>query len=101
MKKRPTQSTPPTNSGATPPTPESLAVGEELRAVASTQVRTGEPPIARVTYERLLHAGHSRENAIELIATVLALEMYEILKSGRPHDEHAYAEALGRLPDLP
>jgi hypothetical protein len=101
MNTRQPQSSPPPEPGAIPPTRGSLAVGEELRKVAQTQVRTGEPPIAKVTYERLIHEGHSHENAIELIATVLAVEMYEILKAMRPHDERAYAAALRRLPDIP
>ena len=101
MKTRRPQPSHSPDPGAIPPTPGSLAVGEELRKVAQAQVRTGEPPIAKATYERLIHEGHSHENAIELIATVLAYEMYEILKTKRPHDERAYAGALRRLPDIP
>ena len=101
MKTRHPRPAQPSGPSAIPPTPDSLAVGEELRKVAQTQVRTGQPPIAKATYERLLREGHSHENAIELIATVLASEMYEILKAGRPHDERAYAEALRCLPDIP
>ena len=101
MKTRHPRPTHPSDPHAIPPTPGSLAVGDELRKVAQTQVRTGEPPIAKATYERLIREGHSHENAIELIATVLAFEMFEILKARRPHDERAYAEALRRLPELP
>ena len=78
-----------------------MRLGEDLRAVARQQVSSGNPPAARAAHVRLLVMGYSPEDAIELITTVLATEMYRILNEGRPFDEHAYSEALRRLPDLP
>jgi hypothetical protein len=61
------------------------------------QLRENNPPETRHTLDRLLKSGYSREDALKLIGTALASEIYEVLKSGKPYDEERYIKALRKL----
>ncbi len=69
--------------------------------VIENQLRDNNPPETRATLERLLHAGHSRAEAMRLIACALANEMFSVLKSDAPYDNARYIASLERLPELP
>lgn len=76
-------------------------VGQILRGVVRDQIREKKPPIVEVTYRRLVRSGEDEKNAIELIATVLASQIYDMLKEQQEYDDAKYAAALKRLPELP
>lgn len=69
--------------------------------VVDNQVRDGKPPATKQTLQRLMAAGHSRDEARNLIAAVLLSEMNDMLRRQRYFDETRYAAALSRLPELP
>ena len=69
--------------------------------VVENQLRDGTPPETRATLDRLLAEGHARPAAIELIAGVVATEIFHVMKSGRPFDEARYVAALRGLPKPP
>lgn len=71
-----------------------------LEAV-DTQLRDNSPPITRLTLERLKKEGKSEMEAKRLIGAVLAVEIYHVLKSGKPFDLSRYTENLNRLPAMP
>src|SRR5438105_9492338 len=56
---------------------------------------------ARRTLERLVAAGHTREDTRRLIGCVVSTEIYDVLTQHRPFDEAAYVAALQRLPIHP
>jgi hypothetical protein len=64
-------------------------------------LRDGTPPEVRETFDRLVDAGHTREQAEELIACVVTSEIFDILKEGEPYNEDRYVRALRKLPQLP
>ncbi len=66
-----------------------------------TQIRTHELPETEQAYRRLRHDGYSDRDAVELIAAVLAAEIFYMLKQKTEHDPLRYAKMLKRLPDLP
>jgi hypothetical protein len=72
-----------------------------LLEVVENQLRGGMPPETRATLDRLVAAGHTREQAVELIACVVSCEVFDVLKSGRPYDEARYLAGLRALPRLP
>jgi len=84
-----------------------MASGNRERAraaifeVIENQLRNNDPPETRETLERLLHAGHSRAEAMRLIACVLTNELFGILKSEASYDNARYVANLKRLPELP
>jgi len=72
-----------------------------IMAIVHNQLRDGTPPEVRRTLDRLLNAGHTREQAEELIACVVSSEIFDILQQGQPYNESRYVDALAKLPQLP
>ena len=69
--------------------------------IVHNQLRDNTPPEVRITLNRLLDAGHTREQAEELIACVVSSEIFDILKQEQPYNESRYVGALQKLPQLP
>ena len=69
--------------------------------VVENQIREGTPPETKQTLERLVNEGYSESEARELIAAVVASEIFDILKRGEPFDERRFVAALRALPTLP
>lgn len=90
-----------TPSASEPSAESGRRVGQILRSVVREQIQEKKPPIVEATYRRLLRSGEDEKNAIELIATVLASQIYDMLNKQQEYDESKYAAALKRLPELP
>lgn len=58
--------------------------------VVENQLRDGTPPETKQTLDRLIKEGHSEEEAKRLIATVVASEIFGVLKQKRPYDQARY-----------
>ena len=69
--------------------------------VVDNQLRDGTPPETRQTLERLIAAGHTRQEARRLIACAALSEIFGILQRHEPYDEARYIAALQRLPTMP
>ena len=82
-------------------TKESDRAREVIFAAVENQIRRNDPPETKETLDRLIQTGQSRENALRLIAAVLANEMYEVMKSKRQFDNARYVANLAGLPSLP
>lgn len=65
------------------------------------QLESGEPAAAQAVYNKLTLVGYSREDTLDLMASVLALEVQAILEQDRPFDLAWYEQALRALPELP
>jgi hypothetical protein len=50
---------------------------------------------------RLMEAGHSREQAMKLIASALIAEVTNVLRENSTYDRDRYVANLQRLPKLP
>ena len=83
------------------PNPANPRLRQAILDVVNNQLRDGDPPETADTLERLLREGYSREQAIELIGTVVVSEIFEVLKEGRPYDPVRFVAALRSLPRLP
>ena len=75
--------------------------GEAIRQVADNQIRDNDPPETRETFERLVATGHTEDEARELIAAVIGVEVFQIMKTEREFDKSGYVSALKKLPELP
>jgi len=71
-----------------------------LQAVEN-QLANDNPPETKQTYERLLREGHSENNAKLLIASVVAVEIFEVVNRREPFNHHRFVQALNRLPKIP
>lgn len=77
---------------------------EKIRAaifeVVKNQMRAGDPPEARESYERLLAEGYSEEEVMKYLGSVVATEIFEVLEKGRSYNHENYIKSLKALPDL-
>jgi hypothetical protein len=62
--------------------------------------QNANPPETRQTYERLMHAGISEDDAKSLIGSVVAVEIFEVLKRQEPFNPERFTQALNRLPEF-
>jgi hypothetical protein len=69
--------------------------------VVENQLRDGEPPETKQTYNRLISEGHPEEDAKRLIACVVAAEVFDVLKKQEAFNPVRFAAALNRLPEFP
>ena len=68
--------------------------------IVVTQLETGDPPETKATLDRLIALGHTREEAMQLIAAVARKEMQAMIVAAREFDNARYADLLARLPTL-
>lgn len=70
-----------------------------MHAVVENQLALGQPDMVRYVFARLRSEGLTRHDAIHAIGSVVAGQMFSLLKEGQTPDNtpQAYAEKLGRL----
>mgnify|MGYP001765793366 CR=1 FL=1 len=74
---------------------------EAIMEAVENQIETGEPPETKETLDRLLNEGYSNEEAKKLIGSVVAVEIFEVMKQKRTFDRERFVGALKRLPEPP
>lgn len=72
-----------------------------LFEVIENQLADEYPKKVKETLLRLCLTGHSRDEAIELIACALAPEMHAVVEHRQPFDLARYEAHLGLLPETP
>jgi hypothetical protein len=72
-----------------------------INEIVENQLRDGTPPETKRTYDQLIAAGNSREEAMKLIGCVVKAEIFDVLKQNKPYNEQRYVAALKALPKLP
>jgi hypothetical protein len=65
--------------------------------IVNNQLRDNNPPETNETLIRLMQNGHSENEAIELIAGIIASDVYNILSDQKEFDLVKYIEALNNL----
>jgi len=68
--------------------------------VVENQMESNDPPETNQTLARLVSQGFSPLEAKGLVGTVVAAEVYTVLKEGTPFDIKRYVAALHRLPEV-
>ena len=61
------------------------------------QINTNDPPEARLTYDRLIDAGASNSQALQLMSAALKVEMNHMLTESTPFDNERYSAALQKI----
>lgn len=79
---------------------EAFTASTLIQAIEN-QLENGEPPAAKAVYNKLTLVGYEREEILELMAHVLAIEIDAMLEADRPFDSQWYESALRALPELP
>jgi hypothetical protein len=81
--------------------PKPDVVRAAILEVVENQLRDGTPPETKQTFERLVAEGYSEQEAKRLIAVVVAIEIFDVLKQNQPYNQARFVAALRRLPKLP
>ncbi|MCL6704906.1 MULTISPECIES: hypothetical protein [Pseudomonas] len=76
-------------------------VENTLIQAIENQIESDNPPAAKATFNKLTLVGYEREEILNLMAHVLAVEIDAILEEDRPFDTEWYEAALRALPELP
>ena len=72
-----------------------------LTHAIENQIESDNPPAAKATFNKLTLVGYEREDILNLMAHVLAVEIDAMLEEDRPFNTDWYETALRALPELP
>ena len=72
-----------------------------LTQAIENQIESDNPPAAKATFNKLTLVGYEREEILNLMAHVLAVEIDAMLEEDRPFNTDWYETALRALPELP
>ena len=72
-----------------------------LTQAIENQIESGEPAAAKAAFNKLTLVGYEREDILNLMAHVLAVEIDAMLEEDRPFNTEWYETALRALPELP
>jgi len=70
---------------------------QDIRSIVENQLSDGVPEDTGRTLKRLLAAGYSREEAVDLIGTVVIEEINDVLHTLQPFDERRFSDRLRAL----
>ncbi|AMS15345.1 MULTISPECIES: hypothetical protein [Pseudomonas] len=79
---------------------EAFAENTLIEAIEN-QIESDNPPAAKATFNKLTLVGYERDEILNLMAHVLAVEIDAILEEDRAFDTQWYEAALRALPELP
>ena len=79
---------------------ETFAENTLIEAIEN-QIEADNPPASKATFNKLTLVGYEREEILNLMAHVLAVEIDAILEEDRAFNTEWYEAALRALPELP
>ncbi len=68
-----------------------------MRQAAADTLAAGDPVEAREAFDRLVDAGASGEEAVQMIGTAVAKEVSEMMREGKPSDPERFRTLLEEL----
>ena len=72
-----------------------------LIEASENQIESENPPAAKATFNKLTLVGYEREDILQMMAHVLAIEIDALLEDDRAFNTEWYETALRALPELP
>lgn len=79
---------------------EEFAEDTLIQAIEN-QIESDNPPAAKATFNKLTLVGYERDDILNMMAHVLAVEIDALLEEDRAFDSQWYEAALRALPTLP
>ncbi|KDM92242.1 hypothetical protein [Photobacterium galatheae] len=80
---------------------DDIMTGEMLVEAVENQLADGNPIKVKETLMRLVMTGTPREEAIEMIACALSVEVFDVAKNEGEFNLKRYSENLDALPEMP
>ena len=74
---------------------------DTLIQAIENQIESDNPPAAKATFNKLTLVGYERDDILNMMAHVLAVEIDALLEEDRAFDSQWYEAALRALPTLP
>ena len=82
-------------------TDEEEFADDTLIQAIENQIESDNPPAAKATFNKLTLVGYERDDILNMMAHVLAVEIDALLEEDRAFDSQWYEAALRALPTLP
>ncbi|MGF1761035.1 hypothetical protein L4D76_24550 [Photobacterium sagamiensis] len=80
---------------------EEIMTGDMLVEIVENQLADSTPIKVKETLMRLMMTGTARDEAVQMIACALSIEVFDVAKNGGSFDLKRYTENLTALPDMP
>ena len=74
---------------------------EQIFEIIKNQLKNNDPPETKITYNRLIKAGYDDFQTRQMIGQCLAIELFEVIKNGKPYSNARYIKNLKKLPKEP
>ncbi len=74
---------------------------EQIFEIIKNQLRNNNPPETKITYDRLLKDGFNDLQARKMIGQCLTVELFDVMKYGKPYNNERYIKNLKALPKEP
>ncbi|MBU1368043.1 MAG: hypothetical protein KJ754_07515 [Bacteroidetes bacterium] len=74
---------------------------EQIFEIIENQLRDNDPPETKATYDRLIKNGFDDFQTRQMIGQCLAVELFDIMKFGKPYNNERYIKNLKALPKEP
>ena len=74
---------------------------EQIFEIIKNQLRDNDPPETKSTYDRLIKNGFDDFQTRQMIGQCLAVELFDVMKFGKPYNNERYIKNLKALPKEP
>jgi hypothetical protein len=81
--------------------PGPAIIRSALREIIENQMRDGDPPETKETFDRLISEGIPEAEVWRLLSRVVLHELYGVLNERRVFNRAEYVKTLKGLPELP
>jgi len=74
---------------------------KQIFEIIKNQLELNDPPEVKITFDRLKKLKFNDHQVRQLIGQCIAVELFDILYSGKEYDNDRYIKHLKALPDEP
>ncbi len=74
---------------------------EQIFEIIKNQLEANDPPETKATLNRLKKEGFDDFRARQLIGQCVSIEIFDVIKNGKPFNEKRYVKNLKALPKEP
>ncbi|AUS06604.1 hypothetical protein [Pseudotamlana carrageenivorans] len=74
---------------------------EQIFDIIKNQLKDNTPPETKETFDRLIKEGFDDFQSRQMIGQCLAVEIFEVMKYGKPYNNKRYVKNLLALPKEP
>lgn len=76
-------------------------IREQIFEIIKNQLRDNNPPETNTTYDRLRKQGFDDFQTRQMIGQCLVVELFDVMKFGKPYNNERYIQNLIALPKEP